>query len=160
MDNTKGQELFVVMSKIIKIVKKFHPTAKIHPGEFMMLGAIHGCTIKARELDKNSAGISVGELTDKIHATKPAASKMLGAIEDKGYIKRAISPTDRRVVYISLTELGQSIIDEAYSSMFELTDNVMKSMGDEDSVELLRLMYKLYDIICMEMEHHNKENDI
>lgn len=160
MDNTMGHELFVIMTKISKIIKKNHPTAKIHPGEFMMLGTIHGCSIKARELDKNSAGISVGELTDKIHATKPAASKMLGSIEDKGYIKRAISPTDRRVVYISLTELGQSIIDEAYSSMHELTDNIVKRMGEEDSVELLSLMYKLYDVICIEMEHHNKENNI
>lgn len=147
MENTISHEFFSIMILMNKNLKRYHPKLKLHQGEFMMLGAIHGCMKEAYNKDNNSMGISVSELSEKTHATRPAVSKMLTSLEDKGYIKRTTSPIDRRVIYITLTEKGQSIIDEALQTMYQVMDNAFQSLGKEDSKELIALMRKLSDAL-------------
>jgi DNA-binding MarR family transcriptional regulator len=159
MDNTISREFFSLMGLINKILKSYHPMIKLHHGEFMMLGAIHGCSKEAYEKDNKSIGISVSELSEKTHATRPAVSKMLTSLEDKGYIKRTISLTDRRVVYITLTDNGQSIIDEALNTMYQLMDNAMHSLGEEDSKELIVLMKRLCDALSEQSAKGNVEEE-
>lgn len=160
MDNTISHEFFSIMILINKNLKRYHPKIKLHQGEFMMLGAIHGCMKEAYEKDNKSMGISVSELSEKTLATRPAVSKMLTSLEDKGYVKRTTSPIDRRVIYITLTEMGQSIIDEALHTMYQVMDNALNSLGKEDSKELIVLMKKFSDALNDQLLARDENGDI
>lgn len=150
MVDSRSHELLVVMSKIIRLFKRYHPIHQVHPGEYMMLGAIHGCINESN--NTGIEAISVGELSKKIHATKPAVSKMLNSLEEKGYIERITNQSDRRKVFITLTDNGKTIIDNASRMMYDFMESTMKKMGEEDAQALLDLMIKFYNVMSLEVE--------
>ncbi len=159
MEYTKSHEFFMLMGLINKNIKYTHPKTKLHQGEFMMLGAIHGCTKEAEARGEKASGISVSELCEKIHASKPAASKMLNSLEDKGYIQRTTSSTDRRVINVSLTDLGQSQVNEAIKTIHNIMDKAMNSLGEEDSKQLIVLMKKLSDALSEQIKTDKMEEN-
>lgn len=155
MDKSISYEFVVIMNKLRKLTHKYHPKGMVHPGEFMMLGAIHGymkekhagCgkeSIKKeddrKENEYNEPGVKISDLSEMIHSTKPATSKMLNILEEKGYIERIADKKDRRVVYVRLSNEGEKIITDAFKQMYEFADNTISRMGESDAKELIRLM--------------------
>lgn len=50
--------------------------------------------------------LTVGALADSAAVSGPTATRMLAALERAGHVSRSASPSDRRVVLITLTESG------------------------------------------------------
>lgn len=94
-----------------------------------------------------------------IHSTKPATSKMLKALEDKGYIERISDKKDRRVVYIQLSAAGEKIIKESFHIMHAFADRTIKRMGEEDAKDFINLLNKFYDAVYEEMKDMKKMKD-
>ena len=107
MEKTITHEFLVIMNKLRRVMKMNHPKNAVHQGEFMMLGAIHSCMEEKRENHIEEPGVKVSELSEILHSTKPATSKMLSALEEKDYIERISDKKDRRVVYIRLSANGE-----------------------------------------------------
>ena len=68
-------------------------------------------------------------------------------LEEKGYIQRSSNKTDRRVVYVKLTEEGKLYLEEQNIKFKNFTCKVVEKMGEEDTDNLIRLFDKLYNII-------------
>ena len=97
--------------------------------------------------DENYYGIKTSDLTKNLCITKPATSKALNSLEEKGYIQRSSNKTDRRVVYVKLTEEGKLYLEEQNIKFKNFTCKVVEKMGEEDTDNLIRLFDKLYNII-------------
>ncbi|WMJ89404.1 MarR family winged helix-turn-helix transcriptional regulator [Anaerocolumna sp. MB42-C2] len=159
MEKNITHEFLSVMNKLRKLTHKHHPKDMVHQGEFMMLGAIHGCMEENKLNQKDVPGVKVSELSDMIHSTKPATSKMLKALEDKGYIERISDKKDRRVVYIQLSAAGEKIIKESFHIMHAFADRTIKRMGEEDAKDFINLLNKFYDAVYEEMKDMKKMKD-
>ena len=48
------------------------------------------------------------------------ASKVIGALEERGYLKRQLGKTDKRQIYISLTNGGKKCLQEIKEYPFEV----------------------------------------
>ncbi len=90
-------------------------------------------------------GVKVSELSEMVHSTKPATSKMLKALEEKGYIERISDKKDRRVVYIRLSSTGEKKIREAFVRMQDFAEHTINRLGEDDSRELVRILNKFCD---------------
>ena len=91
--------------------------------------------------------MKTSELTKYLCITKPATSKMLNVMEEKGYIYRTSNKSDRRVVYVKLTEEGEEFLKDQNRKFENFTCRVVEKMGEEDTDNLIRLFGKLYDVI-------------
>ncbi len=76
-----------------------------------------------------------------------AASKKITILEKKGLIERHTSETDRRNVYIKLTEKGKEISDRERALKNQWIKKVIERMGIDDTRQMLALMNKMFDII-------------
>ncbi len=152
MEKAITHEFLVIMDKLHKLMNKNHPKNMVHRGEFMMLGAIHGCMQEKISKDINEPGIKVSELSSRLHSTNPATSKMLNVLEEKGYIERVPDKKDRRVVYIRLSAGGERLIKEALHRMHLFADRTIKRLGEEDAKELIRILNKFYDAVNEELK--------
>ncbi|RJF68633.1 MarR family winged helix-turn-helix transcriptional regulator [Rhodopseudomonas palustris] len=63
------------------------------------------------DLDKGN-GVSVGEVSDKIHAVSTFVTTQTKILERLGLINRVTSPNDARVVLMSLSETAQAKMAE------------------------------------------------
>ena len=84
---------------------------------------------------------------DKNIKAREILKEVYHALEEKGYIQRSSNKTDRRVVYVKLTEEGKLYLEEQNIKFKNFTCKVVEKMGEEDTDNLIRLFDKLYNII-------------
>jgi DNA-binding MarR family transcriptional regulator len=58
---------------------------------------------------------SVSKLADAKHISRPAISRAVDVMVNKGLVTRSQDPADRRYVQLALTEEGQSLLEAIFS---------------------------------------------
>ena len=56
----------------------------------------------------------IQELADEIHLSQSALSRLVGRLEDAGYVSRATCDYDRRGIFACITDAGRKAQDEAH----------------------------------------------
>ena len=104
----KSKEFLDSITKIKKLAHKYKKSQEFHPGMLMTMKIIYSNCLSNKE-DENYYGMKTSELTKYLCITKPATSKMLNVMEEKGYISSHIEKEGKmpeKSVY-SLTEKGK-----------------------------------------------------
>ena len=148
----------ILLSDMIQAAHRFHKLKMdgmwrhISQNEFMMLEVIGH--YKDEYPDKT--GIYVTELAGRLHVSKPAASKMLKTLEEKGYVERQVDTRDRRNTYVALTEEGFKEQKKMEQHMQGFLEKVVRRMGEENFREFTSQMNRMVDSIQEEMLVHDK----
>ncbi|MDO5522035.1 MAG: MarR family transcriptional regulator [bacterium] len=117
------------------------------PGELKMLGAITNAIDKQKEEGSDLPGISASKLSKILMHSKPATSKMLNILEEKGDIERIYSKLDRRTVFITVTENGRERADQFREETDAYTNQILERLGEEKTNQMFECMDALYEII-------------
>lgn len=99
----------------------------------------------AGELSKSS-GLSVSRVTN-----------ILNSLEKKGLIEKHSGDTDRRKVYVSLTDAGKAFIIERHGEVVSRYERVFQKLGMEDSMEYIRLIKKFSSLMGEEIDRELSE---
>lgn len=102
---------------------------------------------------KEKRGICVSEIAKKMKISAPAVSRKLGEMEEKGLITRAVDPKDRRNTYVTITQRGETIREEAGHIVDTLFIRVIRNMGEDN----VRQMIQLWNQFASEMEKEVKK---
>ena len=141
MNNNQGQELFDSLSKIKKVMIKSHMVAGVPQPALMAMRCIrhrNNCIN-----DENLQGIKMSDISKFMNVSKPATTQIINDLEKKGYVERVLTQNDRRVVYISLTESGNEILDRGEKEGFSMLERIADCLGEEDTKDLIRIINKL-----------------
>ncbi len=159
MDKQISHEFASLMNKVKKLNHKYHARMPIHPGEFMMLDTIYDYLKESKLNNEQIQGIKVSELSELIHSTKPATSKMLKALEEKSYICRLPDLKDKRIVYICLTQEGEKIIYNAKCVMQNFINRILSKLGEDEAKEFTRLFNLFYLAMYDELNDCKKKKN-
>ena len=87
--------------------------------------------------------MTMKDIADKIHRTRPTVTVLVDKLEKLGYIKREISQEDSRYTYIVLTKKGQDfkLIFEKISE--DLNNLLYKNLTEQESNILYNLLQKI-----------------
>lgn len=122
-----------------------YPTASGVPrGEFFML---HNIDVYARK-HPEEPGIKISILSAKTGMSMPAVSQMLNSIEEKGLVERCMTKSDRRVVYVRLTDLGNRMMESSMKEFAKLMEQIVEEFGEENTTTLIDLFNRLNDVIA------------
>lgn len=77
--------------------------------------------------------LSAGELGDLSGLTASNVSKVLAAVERKGFVGRALGDDDRRRMYFELTPEGERLLDEIRSKGCEVPPLLRRALAVADS---------------------------
>ncbi|WP_455714313.1 MarR family winged helix-turn-helix transcriptional regulator [Anaerosporobacter sp.] len=143
--NSYGQELIETMMKIHSMKRKSKGFGGLSHTEGMILFYLD------HKIDEdNTLGIKVSQITKHLEIPKPATSKVLNSLEERGFILRKIDRSDRRVTYISITEEGYAFIKDLHDKRDQYISDLLIKLGEEDAKELIRIIDKLYRIVSEE----------
>ena len=53
------------------------------------------------------------DLTDMVILTRSGVTRLLAGLEEAGLVRREACPSDRRVIYVTLTEAGRAKLNAA-----------------------------------------------
>lgn len=82
-------------------------------------------------------GLSNAELAERLFVTRPSVSALLERLERGGFIRREVSPNDRRGICIWLEPRGRLAISSFRSEIRDYTDRLMAGMT-QDEVQAFR----------------------
>jgi DNA-binding MarR family transcriptional regulator len=100
-------------------------------------------------------GARMSELSEKLHLSRPAASQIVGKLEEKDLVERTMSGGDRRSVHVVVTEAGQALFHEQKERAMKMTDKVIDKVGNENVLQLISLLNLFYTEL--ENSVHSKE---
>ena len=89
--------------------------------------------------------ISVKDLGSKLYLDSGTLTPVLKTLEKKGYVTRARSKEDERVLIVTITDAGVALREEALEVPKQMQGCI--SLEPEDAYELYRLLHKMMDQI-------------
>lgn len=114
-------------------------------GEFVIL-----CSI--RDLTRNGKKAQVTDLARRTDVAVPSVSRTLNTLEEKGLVKRRMDETNRRKIYVELTEEGireQKKVKELFEHMLH---EVLDQMGEEKVRQFIDLQEEMLSCIKIVLE--------
>lgn len=66
--------------------------------------------------------VTASVIAERIGLRPSHASKVIGALEERGYLKRELGKQDKRQMYLSLTNEGRKCLDRIKAYQFEVPD--------------------------------------
>lgn len=81
-------------------------------------------------------GLSNAELAERLFVTRPSVSALLERLERGGFIRREVSPNDRRGISIWLEERGKNALANVRDEVRTYAANLMETLSEPDLVVL------------------------
>lgn len=95
-------------------------------------------TIIARHSRRGELRLS--DLARRLGIAPRSATEVVDALEDKGLVERAPSPTDRRATVLSVTDHGRAVLDRMHTRPGSPDDSVFASLSTEELESLTSLL--------------------
>ncbi|MDQ7097121.1 MarR family transcriptional regulator [Desulfosporosinus sp. PR] len=89
-------------------------------------------------------GISQKEISEITLKDQTTLTRILDKLEHKGLIKRQVSPSDRRVFLIFLTDKGRDLEDILVSIAYEVSGEVLQGLSQEEIKQLKALLNRIF----------------
>ena len=140
-----GQSLRDLLMRMRNITIKFHPMKNLTMGEYALLKSIDIHNQQCVSMEDGR--VKSSDLSDYLGASRPAISRMLNMVEEKGYLSRSYFKKDRRVTYIELTELGKAVLEEEKQEYIRITQTIADQMETEELEHLIHSCNRLFDIL-------------
>ncbi len=90
-------------------------------------------------------GVRPGVLADRAAMSKQAMNRLLGTLEDLGYLARSDSPDEGRARIVHFTKRGHA----AYSKIFEVLRDIEREwkaeLGPRDFAKLKELLFRVWE---------------
>ena len=105
--------------------------------------AAHGLTLRDYEvllyLSRAPASrMRPSDLTEMVILTRSGVTRLLAGLEEAGLVRREACPSDRRVIYATLTEEGHAKLGEARPTHLQGVHDLFTERFDEEELDTLR----------------------
>jgi len=90
--------------------------------------------------------LTMSEIAQVFDVSHGVATRMVDRLHAKGMVERSGDESDRRVVLVSISELGRQVADEAISDVIEILKSVFKDVSKEDREEYLSLLNRIAEV--------------
>lgn len=87
--------------------------------------------------------MTMKEIADKIHRTRPTVTVLVDKLEKLGYLQRKISQEDSRYTYIVLTKKGKDFKPVFEKISQNLNDMLYKNLSEQEADILENLLQKI-----------------
>lgn len=100
----------------------------------------------------NQGSMTQQQLADQMQKDKNSVTKLVDAIEKKGFVVREQSLKDRRANTLVLTEKALQLKDSAKRKGISILDNILEGISEEELRSFLTTLHKLNNNMSMEDE--------
>ena len=107
-----------------------------------------------------AAPLTATELGERTNLLKSQINHILTDMETRGLIERTRSTTDKRVVYVRLSQEGRRVYAREHAGVMEILQGVYEEFGSEKTRELTAMLKKATAIVNRYMDTNatSKEN--
>jgi MarR family 2-MHQ and catechol resistance regulon transcriptional repressor len=97
--------------------------------------------------------LTLGELAGRLYLDKSTASRVVDALQRKGYVNRAPHPGDRRALQLEVTPAGRQLVDRIRVSLVEDAKAVLGDLSPSFRREATRFLHRLTEVTATRLGH-------
>ena len=97
-------------------------------------------------------GCSQDELADRLLINKSGIARQLASMEEDGLVARTVSPTDRRVTLVDLTEKSQNLVPGIREVNRQWADFLLEGLTEQEQELLTNTLEGIRDRIRRKLE--------
>ena len=86
---------------------------------------------------RRGEGVTQVDLAGRLDLTRASITSTLSRMEERGWVRRAADPKDRRVLRVHLTEAGKQLAEELTSILRRIEDRLTSDLDEDEVAELL-----------------------
>jgi DNA-binding MarR family transcriptional regulator len=137
--------------RVLKALRQIIRAVDLHSRQLLGQHKVTGPQLITLLTVDNYGPVTATAIAGHIHLSPSTVIGILDRLETKGFIRRDRDPKDRRLVQISLTELGEVLARNAPSP---LQDTLAEAMGKLPETELATIAESLERIVgLMQIQH-------
>lgn len=111
-----------------------------------------------RFLYENGGSSVPRELMEFFDVSSARITKLLGTLEERGFVVREGDPADRRRVTVRLTPAGETYVMNLDADFRRRLVRLLELLGEHDAKELVRLMGRLVEVMADAREEFGDGN--
>jgi len=92
-------------------------------------------------------GIDATRLSEIIYFDRSTIGAVLDRMEGKDWIRRASTPTDRRIKLLELSPAGQSVLQQVEPGIRRIQERLLAPLTATEAKTLIRLLGKMADAV-------------
>lgn len=120
--------------RMLRKIAQFMKPWGISPTQYNVLRILRGA---------GPHGLCCGEISDRMITHDPDITRLLDRIEKLGWIERARSTRDRRVVQAKITKKGLELLKQMDKPIEEFTGETAAHMSEKNLRDLIQLLAEL-----------------
>ncbi|OIQ30430.1 MAG: MarR family transcriptional regulator [Bacteroidetes bacterium MedPE-SWsnd-G2] len=97
-------------------------------------------------------GISQNNLAFLTLRDKSSLTRLLGKMENKGYIKRQQCDTDKRVNHVFITDIGREVFNQSRPAIKNTLDTLEHNITEEEKQQIIKTLKKIQQNFDSEFE--------
>ncbi len=146
-----GRHLAELNNLIHRQMLKIGRTGDCYDKENSAISNASSCII-AYLYDHNSDDIFQRDLENEFHVRRSTMSKVLTALEQKGFIQRIAVKSDRRLKKIVLTDKASAMADELKQTRTRLEQRLMSNISEAELIAFKNTIEKMKQNLIREDE--------
>ncbi|MDA8302219.1 MAG: MarR family transcriptional regulator [Actinomycetota bacterium] len=111
---------------------------------------LHRSDLRCLEIAARAGGVSAGELAERAGLSTSAVTSVVDRVERLGLVRRVRDATDRRRVWVEVTDLGRSRGWEAFQGLMEGTQAVLAGYSVGELAILERFVAEIRAVLVAE----------
>ena len=97
----------------------------------------------ALEVLSMRGGLSLNEVAAELYLDKSTTSRVVAALERKGYVERTEHPEDRRAILLEVTGAGQALYKRIHSAIIEQEKGLLTDFDSGTRQSMTKLIHRL-----------------
>jgi DNA-binding MarR family transcriptional regulator len=95
--------------------------------------------------------LTLGELAERLYLEKSTASRVVDALERKGYVTRSPHPGDRRALQLQATSAGRRLVERIRVSLVEDAKAVLQDLSPSFRREAAQFLARLTEVTAVRL---------
>jgi DNA-binding MarR family transcriptional regulator len=120
-----ADRLYRALARLIRWSRRAS-VSPVGPGTLAALGTICDC-----------GPLRLGELAQREGVTPATLSRIVGGLEDDGYINRSVDPADRRSTFVTATTSGRKLVADVRGLRAAALLDQLRRLDDEQRTALI-----------------------
>ena len=146
--HTIQEELLHAWMQMSVFVRGNRLLAEFSFNEIMICGLLYRCQ------ESGTKPLTATELGEQTNLLKSQINHILTQMEQRGWIERIRSTSDKRVIYVHLSELGRESYLKEHAKVLEILNIVHRELGSEKTQELATLLNQATSIVHAYERNH------
>lgn len=140
-DNQKSSDKEVALQRVIAAMRASQTASDMMDDTFARLLGVNRTDGRCLDIVQRLGRITAGELSQESGLTTGAVTVVIDRLEKAGYLQRVRDQSDRRKVFVELTDLARQMGEIIYSTAGQIGEEGMSSVSAEGLNKIARFLH-------------------